>query len=309
MSVTTDMARRGEDRKGRGNRGAKGTPLTNCVPYRGVSIRKPWQGLSKKKPWFNECTIVIPHLDTSELLDTCIESWKQQTVKSNIIVVDTGSSPRHMGVVDELELYHKEVEVHRLRFKAVKHPSDPVAIAMDLAFSLCSTRFLFATHADCFPARNDLVEWMISCRESSGCPVVGYQITDRKGIDTDGWVGHTATLFDMVEADNLNLAWSQRKLCNLTGMDHFGNNRCNGYPDTEFLINEQLDRAGVERNIIGKEVNYETTDDKNILHVRSYSSSKLYSPEHHKKASMDMSQALSKTHERLIKWKSLKKSS
>jgi len=280
------------------------TALTDWVPYRGVNgVSMPWKGLKEEKPWDKPVTVVIPHLEVSELLDTCLTAWRLQTVPVNIVIVDTGSSPRHSGILDEMERLHDDVEVHRLRFKAVKHPSDPVAIAMDLAFSLCTTDYLFATHADCFPARNDLIEWLIEKREATGAPVVGYQITDRKGIDTSGWVGHTATLFDIREADLLNLGWSQRRLCNLTGMDHFGNNRCNGYPDTEFLLNEQLDRLGVDREIVGQEVNFQTTDDENIIHVRSYGSSKLYSPKHFAKASKDMEVALNVTHERIEQWR------
>lgn len=304
ISELIQMARRGENKAAAQKKSARKHSLTNHVPYRGVILEKPWQGPQEVKPWHRKVTIVAPFLDTSELLDTFIEAWLLQTVDANICIIDTGSSPRHAGVLDEYERTDDRIEVHRLHFKAVKHPSDPVAIAMDLAFSLCTTEFLFATHVDCFPARRDLIEDFIQIRNESNAPVVGYQITDRKNIDTEGWVGHTATLFDMKQADLLNLAWSQRRLCNLTGMDHFGNNRCNGYPDTEFLINEQLDRAGVDRFIVGKEENYVTTDDANILHVRSYNSSKLYSPKHHAKAVVDMAEALRTTHERISRWKS-----
>lgn len=278
-------------------------PVTDALPYRGVDLPKSWQGPAKVKPWDRSVTVAIPFLDVSELLDTFVECWQLQSIPVNLVIIDTGSSPRHMGYLDELERVQPEIEIHRLRFKSVKHPSDPVAIAMDLAFSLCTTKYLFATHADCFPARRDLIEWMIQLREREDCPVVGYQITDRGPIRTDGWVGHTATLFDMEAADRLNLCWSQRRYCNLTGMDHFGNNRTSGYPDTEFLINEQLDRAGVARHIIGKEENFVTTDDENIIHVRSYGSSKLYSPQHFERATPDMADALRRTHERIREWK------
>jgi glycosyltransferase involved in cell wall biosynthesis len=278
-------------------------PLTEWLPYRGVNLYKRWQGPDKIKPWDRKVTIVIPYLDTCETLDTLISSWKLQTVDANIVIIDTGSSPRHIGILDEYEKTDPKIEVHRLRFKAVKHPSDPVAIAMDLAFSLCTTDYLFATHADCFPARRDLIEEMIQLRQDTNAPVVGYGITPRDDIDTQGWVGHTATLFDMKQADLLNLAWSQRRYCHLTGIDHFGNNKCNGYPDTEFLINEQLDRANIARHIIGSESNYVTTNDDNILHVRSYGSAKLYSKKHFQRANTDMSEALKKTESRINAWR------
>lgn len=263
-----------------------------------------WQGDFEIKPWHKKVSIAIPFRETPELVDTFMESWLLQTVSANIIIIDTGSSELSLKKLREWEKREDCVELHELRFKAVKHPSDPVAIAMDLAFSLCTTKYLFATHADCFPLRNDLIEWMISKMESGGSPVIGYQITDREGIKTDGWVGHTATMFDINQADILNLGWSQRRLCNLTGMDHFGNNRCNGYPDTEFLINEQLDRHGIQREIIGKEINFKTTKDENILHVRSYASSKMYSPSHHSKAKDDMILAIEEVSKKIELWKS-----
>jgi len=275
------------------------------LPYSAIQLDKPWQGPDEVKPWDRPVTIVAAHLNTSELIDTFITSWLLQSIDCNLVIVDTGSSERHMAVLREWERRESRVEVHQLHFKAVKHPSDPVAIAMDLAFSLCTTPYMFATHVDCFPVRQDLVESFIEAAKASGDPVAGYQITPRAGIDTEGWVGHTATLFDMTRADELNLAWSQRKLCQLTGMDHFGNNRCGGYPDTEFLINKQLDLVGIPRLIMGTEENYVTTDDANIVHVRSYASSKLYSPDHHSKATVDMEKALVETKERIELWKSM----
>jgi len=268
-------------------------------------MHRPWFGLGTVKPWDRKVTVVIPHLDTSELLDTVTQLHRLQTVTPNILIVDTGSSPRHLGVLEDIERAFEDVEVHRLRFKAVKHPSDPVAVAMDLAFSLCTTEYMFATHADCLPMRRDLLEWFIALAEGpdDGVPVVGYQITDRAGIETEGWVGHTATLFHMPTVDRLGLGWSQRRLCNLTGMSHFGNEMCSGYPDTEFLLNTQLDTLGLPRLIVGKEVNYETTKDHNITHVRSYASAKLYSPTHFEKARIDMAEAMTLAHERLPQWK------
>ena len=296
------MAKRGVEDSERKYRPPSERPLTSWVPYRGVHIDRPWRGPENEKPWDRVVTVVIPHLDTSELLDTCIEAWRLQTVPVNILIVDTGSSSRHLGVLDEWERLAPDVEVHRLRFKAVIHPSDPVAIAMDLAFSLCTTKFLFATHADCFPARRDLIEWMMEEARDNEAPVAGYEITPREGLETEGWVGHTATLFDMNVMDELGIGWSQRRLCRITGMDHEGNNRTSGYPDTEFLVNELSDRLGVKRHIVGKEENFVTTDDENIIHVRSYASSKLYSPDHHEKASTDMADALARTHERIERW-------
>jgi len=275
-------------------------PLTDWLPFNGVSLADRWQGPYKKKPWDNKVTVTIPCLDVVEILPTCIASWKAQG-DVNILLIDTGSSPAHSGYLDEIERMDPFVEVHRLRFKAVKHPSDPVAIAMDLAFSLCTTPYMFCTHADCFAARPDLIDDLVNDMEE-GHIVSGYHITDREGLNVEGWVGHTATMFNMIEVDKLNLSWSQRRYCTQTGHCHYGEGRTNGVPDTEFLINYQLDNAGVPRKIIGYEENYVTTDDDNIIHVRSYGSSKMYSPVHFRKASIDMTNALKKTHERLKQW-------
>ena len=201
------------------------------------------------------------------------------------------------------------------------HPSDPVAIAMDLAQAACCTEFLYATHADCFLKRRDYLEGLLADMTRAGTPVAGYGITPRTGIpDADNWIGHTSSMFDVRFLDIHGIGWSQRRLCNISRMDHFGNNRCNGYPDTEFLLNVQIDRLernfrmeveGDEyathtplRHFIGSEENFETTDDGNLTHVRSYASAKLYSPSHSKKCARDMEKALKEAQERIVEWTS-----
>ena len=281
--------------------------LTDWIPTRGITHGKPWQGTIGRKPWEYEVTAVIPHLDTSELLQTNISLLQAQTIQPYIVIVDTGSSPRHLGVLDEIERMNDGVEVHRLRFKGVVHPSDPVAIAMDLAFSLCSTSFIYATHADCFLKRREYFADMLGKLRINPQSICGYQITDRPGLDTKNWVGHTSTFFETEFVDANNLAWSQRKFCNLTGCDHEGDKKTNSKPDTEFLINWQMDRLqkkghDANRLIIGTETNYETTDDDNLTHVRSYASSKLYSSEHFAKCAGDMARALKEADERLKEW-------
>ena len=281
--------------------------ITDWIPTRGISAHKAWHGTIAKKPWEYKVTAVIPHLDTSELLDTNIALLRLQTERPFIVIVDTGSSARHMGVLDELERCNEDIEVHRLRFKSVVHPSDPVAVAMDLAFSACRTEWIYATHADCFLKNQHFIENTLEKMRVRDFSVAGYRITERKGVDTSKWVGHTATFFNTKFCDEHNLAWSQRKLCNLTGEDHAGDQKTSSYPDTEFLINVQLDVIAKDlkrpnRWIIGTEENYITTDDEDICHVRSYASSKLYSPEHFKKASKSMERAMTEAYKRIKKW-------
>ena len=271
--------------------------VSPTIPIRDIAMSRSWEGVSHRKPWETEVTAVIPCLDTPECVEVLVELLSLQTIKPNIVLIDTGSTQKHIGALRELERLNEHVELHELRFKGVIHASDPVAIAMDLAFSACATPYLFATHADCFPMRKDLLEHLVSVMKLQDVPVAGHEITPRVGLEVAGWVGHTATMFDMGFCDEHGLGWSQRRCCKLSGNSHRGNSTLGGYPDTEFLINEQLDKLDQQfgkphRFITGKEENYKTTKDDLITHVRSYVSAKVYSSDHFIRASRDMDEAM-----------------
>jgi hypothetical protein len=157
--------------------------------------KRPWEGAAARKPWDYQVTAAIPHLETPDTLPVLLELLALQTVRPYVLLIDTGSSA---ATVRRLEaLRRPDVEVHYLRGHGYRHSSAPVTTAMDVAFALCRTAHLFATHSDVFPRRRDLLEWLLGlCRDDQ--PVVGYEMSPRP--ETQGWrnvVSHTCTMLHM----------------------------------------------------------------------------------------------------------------
>ncbi len=264
-------------------------------------VNKPWEGSCDKKPWEYTVTAVIPALDTTETLEVCIELLRLQTQKPYIVLIDTGSRGEHLGKMRRLQA--DDLEVHFLQLNGVEHPSDFPAIAMDLAFALCRSEFLFATHADCFlRKRIFLAELLDMCRTVS--PVVGYEISPRSHEDWKGMVSHTATMYHMPTMDKIGFGWSLRRLCNMYGIkDHKPNPARPNWPDTEILGNYILRHAKITPHLIGHETNFDRQTDENIDHLRSYTSSKLYSPAYYQRAKESFEKAKEDALERMEEWK------
>ena len=233
---------------------------------------RPWEGAAARKPWQYQVTAAIPHLQTPETLPVLLELLALQTVRPYVLVIDTGSSP---AVVRALErLRRPDVEVHYLRAHGYRHSSAPVTTAMDTAFALCRTRFLFCTHSDVFPRRRGLLEWLLGlCREDQ--PVVGYEMSPRPG--TNGWrnvVSHTCTMLHMPTMRRVGAAWSFERYWE----SGEARPQRDGFPDTEQPFDHCLRRAGVYPYLIGHDANHARTVDENIDHVRSLSCLSLYNP-------------------------------
>lgn len=245
-------------------------PLREKLPF-----QNPWEGNCKKKPWDYEVSACIPVLDTYEQVQICIDLLRNQTIPPFIIVIDTGSSDAKLNKI--LNLRNIDVEVHSLRFNGLLHPSDFPAIAMDLAFSMCRTNFLYATHADVFIKRKDFIEYLINlCKKES--PVIGYEISPRAHDDWIGMVSHTATMYHMPTMDKIGFGWSLRRLCNTFDIkDSKPDPTRPCWPDTELLGNYILRKNKIKPYLIGKEQNFKRTYDQNIDHFRSFTSGKLYS--------------------------------
>lgn len=139
-----------------------GTPaFQGHAPVRGVAgFPCPWEGAGKVKPWDHSVTAVIPCLDTPDELELVVKLLLAQTVSPYIQIIDTGSTDDNLHRI--FKLRSEQVEVHSLRFNGVKHPSDFPALAMDLAFAACQTEWIFATHADCFLRRRDVIEEFVT---------------------------------------------------------------------------------------------------------------------------------------------------
>ena len=251
-------------------------PQYKYAPRRGERFeRRPWEGGWRMKPWDFEVTVAIPVMDAYEAVEQIVELYRLQTERPYIILIDTGS------MNDDLrKLAAEDVEVHMLRLNGVKHPSDFPATAMDLAFSVCRTEWLLATHADCFPRNRGIVEEL----RRYNTAVAGYEITPRPHSDWPGMVGHTLTMFHMPTMDDIDAAWSMRRLVRkykhpdgASARHEINPATSPNWPDTELLINYQLRDAGIKPLIIGKEANATRTVDERIDHCRSWASAALYS--------------------------------
>lgn len=265
-----------------------------------TSDSQPWEGDSQKKPWEYKVTAVIPVLDTPEELVLVVRLLELQTEKPFIQIIDTGSTPENWLKIEALR--KEGVEVHQLRFEGVIHPSDFPAIAMDFAFSACRTPYLFATHADCFLRRSDvLAELLALCDYET--PIIGYEITERSHEDWVGMVSHTCSIYHMGRMDEIGAGWSLRRLCRMFGIaDSRPNPLRPNWPDTELLINYIARANGIVPKVIGTERNFERTLDDRIDHCRTLTAGKLYSPEYFQKASAWADEARQDAAQRIKSW-------
>jgi hypothetical protein len=275
---------------------------TEPTPLYGVlTEKKPWEGTFQKKPWNYEVTAIIPHINTSETLPICIELLRLQTIKPFIIIIDTGSIEEHYQKI--IDLRDEDVEVHTMHLNGVRHPSDYPAMAMDMAFSLCRTEFLFATHADCFLRKKNLLEEFLQlCKTKS--PAVGYELSPRAHKDWKGMLSHTASMYHMPTMDKIGFGWSLRRLCNRYRIvDYSPDPNKPNWPDTEILGNYILKENNITPYIIGPEENQTRTLDDNIDHFRSYGAAKMYSPGYFPKVSSWYGEAKKEALLRIETWK------
>ena len=263
------------------------------------------------KPWHRNVTLAIPVMDSTESVAAIVELYRLQTERPFIILIDTGSLPENLASLQALAA--EDVEVHSLRLNGVKHPSDFPAMAMDLAFSICRTDFLLATHADCFPMSRTLVSDVLQ-QCSAESPVVGYEITERPHSDWRGMVGHTLTMFHMPTMDDIGASWSLRRLIRTIPhpdgrpAGHEINPATSpNWPDTELLVNYQCRKAGITPRIIGTEKNAARTTDDKIDHCRSWASAQLYSSRSNyaEKSNGWLADGIQKATQRAAEWRQL----
>jgi hypothetical protein len=153
-----------------------------------------------------------------------------------------------------------------------------------------------------FLKRRDYLEWLLA-RCSASNPAVGYEMSPRPwaGDQWRGMVSHTASMLHMPTMRRLGVTWNMDhayKLADWEGKD------ANGWPDTETGMNLVLRNAGVRPEIIGPERNYELYEDANLVHVRSYPGTKVYSPRdaYHARAAGWMRTALAQARARVRGW-------
>ena len=269
------------------------------IPVRGAPLPMSWEGLCVRKPWDYEVTAVVPCVDLVDELEVCVELLRLQTNRPYIVVVDTGSEWHHAQRIERLRA--ADLEVHQIRSNGVQHPSQLVSVAMDLAFSLCVTPYLFATHQDCFLRnRNFLKRFVGEMRD--GLSVYGYSVTERwhSKWRQDAF-GHTATMFDMAQMRRIGAGWSMIRLADTRGYSRFP--EAGSWPDTETLINEQVREAGLKVKLICGEKNYERFVDEHVDHCRSLPGAMLYSQELFAKQRIACDLAMNEARARIKLWK------
>jgi len=262
-------------------------------------VGQNWRGTVSKKPQNYRVTAVIPHLNTPDILEVCIDLLRNQSEKPYILAIDTGSTEDY---TDNLELLRGEdCEIHYLKSHSWMHPSEPVAVAQDLALLLCKTPFMFCTHADCFLTSRTLLEdWLGMMDEIS---VLGYQISPRPYKGWENEFGHTALMFNVLDIKTKGINWDMQAYCRSKGPStNFGPND----PDTESNFNRTLQLSGLKYKFIGDgELNYVRNLNEHFDHPRSYASSKIYNKQHFKKIGPDMHFALREARQRIFEWKCL----
>lgn len=281
--------------------------MLEIAPIRNMPTNlSPWEGSCNKKPWDYEITAVVPVLDTYESLKLCVDLLRLQTIKPYIIVIDTGSTNENYEKIEKLR--DVDLEVHSLRINGVQHPSDFVAMAMDLGQSLCRTEYLYATHSDVFLMKRNFLEYMLSIcgdhtQDKNKVPVVGYEMSPRQHSDWKGMISHTASMYYLRTLDKIGFGWGMRRLASLYNLpDYKPNPMRPNWPDTEILGNVILRQYKIPTRIIGTESNFERNKDDNIDHCRSITSGLLYSPEYYKKATEWFEDAKKQALERIKIW-------
>jgi len=282
--------------------------LLEIAPVRNkTTIFSPWEGSCVKKPWEYQVTAVIPVLDTYDSLKLCIDILRLQTIKPYIIIIDTGSLEDNLKKIESLR--DQDVEVHSIRLNGVQHPSDFVAMAMDLGQSLCRTEYLYATHSDVFLMKRNFLEHLLSMcgdhiLDKDKHPAIGYEMSPRQHSDWQGMISHTASMYYLRTLDKIGFGWSMRRLASLYNLpDYKPNPMRPNWPDTEILGNIILRQYKIPTKIIGKESNFQRNQDENIDHCRSITSGLLYSPEYYAKASEWFEDARNQALLRIESWK------
>lgn len=251
------------------------------APLRGTATaQRPWEGT---RPWEGrKVTAIIPTLEWSTLLALAVESLLLQTEPPLVMIVDTGS----VRTTDKLQAMRRrnQIEVISIPLQGWIHPSEPVASAIEAAWVCIHTPYAYLTHDDCIAKRRELIAEMVD--QTATHKAVGYRITERPYPEWRTELGHTCLMLDVAAMDRIGMSWNLRAFATVTGEslnpEVCGPNKV----DTERFMNFKLRQAGIVPLFIGEELNYERTNDANIDHCRSRTSSLLYSPPHAAKSKL-----------------------
>jgi hypothetical protein len=266
-------------------------------PGRAGWERNGWTGCARRHPSDYRATAAIVHLDQPALLRSVVETLRLQTERPYILVVDAGSLAVHRAELEAMELASDDLEVAQLNPRGWSCTSEPVAAAMDVAFALCQTEYLYSTHVDVFLKRRDYLAGLLALCDAR-TPAVGYQMSPRPAWKSYLWrelLSHTASVYHMPTMRKLGARWSMRATFERYGMAMRQPEPDDPIqPDTEVELGLCLRDAGVGVRwpgdpapaaggppsvlMIGTEPN-EPYADANLEHVRSFTSYALYHPD------------------------------
>lgn len=240
--------------------------------------------------------VAIPHLGTLPQLKLALDLWRLQTASPYLIVVDTGSDGPTCRELEKLR--RPDCEVHFLQRKTYRHASGCVAVALDLAQSVCPTKHLFHTHTDVFPVRRDFLEWMIP-QVTEASPVAGWRMSPRSHGPWRECVSHTATMVHIPSVRKHRLQWNlDAYLETYPNEEHRP-----GWPDTESGFWLSMQAVKISPVILGDEINLHRQTTEWWDHSRSYTGLKLASRgEHWQRAKRQMDEAESDARQRLSEW-------
>ncbi len=260
-----------------------------------------WEGSAQKKPWEYDVCVAIPVLNSPETIDLILELLRLQTIKPYILIIDTGSTAKNYKKFEKLRA--DDLEVHSIRLNGVRHPSDPVSMAMDMAFALCRSKYMFCTHNDCFLMRQNVLEEMVNlCKTKSA--VVGHRLTPRAHEDWYTHVGHTCLMLDMVVMDRIGAGWSQRRIMRHLGVEDYSpSGDRENFPDTEVCLNYICKANGIIPYFTGTEENDVRNTDSYIDHCRSMTCGRLYAEDKWAKHEYELKEAMERAAERVELWK------
>lgn len=247
-------------------------------------LRAAAQQAAGDKDHHEPVVINLPHCNTPELVEAVLPLWLRQTHPTLIDVVDTGSRPRDLARLAHIcEAAGPRVRLHVIAPRTWRHSSEPVAVACELSQLYAETPRVLWSHVDVFPRRPDLVaHWVSQC--DARTPVVGYEISPRDHVS--GWIstnwpgmlGHSLTMGYLPALRACS--WSY-----MVAAEEFGLGARDLLTwDTEVTFNLCLQRAGINRAIIGHDRNYEHLVDEWHGHARSYPGAVISGAEHAEKA-------------------------
>jgi hypothetical protein len=262
------------------------------APNRDLSVPKVWEGPTHTKPWNYPVTVGIPHLGSNlRVLQLAIETWRKQTRKPFIQVVDTGSPIAMLNDLLNLESDDLEISVNRSR--GFRGKWEGVALAYQQLFNSCRTPYLLLTHNDLIPISQTVLDEMMSlCTPRQ--PVVGYSKPQKEGT-----LGLHLTMLHIQTLDRVWLTWQHRWYRHNMALT----DKPEGY-SLEESFNKTLSLSGIKPLILGSGTTFRRQITPHFDHIGGLSNTLIYDRPHASEIGQIAEEVTTAAEERLRKWTS-----